>query len=146
MSCNTENMGLNSIKNEIIWHFNRLRRQATPPSPEEVDQQEEIGEPRSPVVATQTPTPMPTSTEVPVQLEKPSVQQLLAQPGFSSGVLIHTGPRHPQFASLASRCNNKNYKTSIRLTESSQKKDLVLNSGPHPPPPLRFKIFQKNWH
>ena len=31
-----------------------------------------------------------TSTTTPVQLETPSVQQLLAQPGFSSGVLIHT--------------------------------------------------------
>ena len=79
------------------------------------------------------PTPMSTTaftisttastTTTPVQLETPSVQQLLAQPGFSSGVLIHTfvlkkarnllpgctqvlihtGPRHPQFASLASR-------------------------------------------
>ena len=39
----------------------RLRRQATPPSPEEVDQQEEeVGEPRSPAVA--TPTPMSSSS------------------------------------------------------------------------------------
>ena len=94
----------------------RLRRQATPPSPDsgvEVDQEEEeeeegqeISEQRNPVV----PTLIPSSTthEVPaVELERPlrtpSVQQLLAQPGFSSGVFIHTGPRHPQFASLASR-------------------------------------------
>jgi len=90
----------------------RLRRQATPPTPDsgvEVDQEEEgnaISEQRNPVVS--TPIPSSTTHEVPaVELERPfrtpSVQQLLAQPGFSSGVFIHTGPRHPQFASLASR-------------------------------------------
>ena len=122
MSCNTDLKTWVSIQSEILTlEIYRLQRQATPPSPEEVDQQEEeVGQPRSPAVATPTPmstptpTPLSTSTQVPfLQLEKPSVQQLLAQPGFSSGVFIHTGPRHPQFASLASRCEMRNYKTQV---------------------------------
>ena len=104
-----------SFQSEVLTlNARRLQRQATPPTLERNNQEEwdeegdESGDPRSPVVA--TPMPMPTSQaeEMPVvELENPasppSVQQLLAQPGFSSGVFIHTGPRHPEFASLASR-------------------------------------------
>ena len=84
-------MGLQS--KTLTVEIYRLQRQATPPSPEEVGQQEqeevvEIGEPRSSVMG--APTPVPTTHEVPADphFEKPSVQQLLAQPGFSSGVLL----------------------------------------------------------